>query len=197
MTERNNIISNIFRSLLVVVALVVALPYAEAQRPTLSGSFSRDTVEVGDHFDYILDITKDRATEIGIPDFGDRLSQKEREELAKRKIKMSTFTDYDEDIFELVESFPIDTISVDNRTLHIRKRYRLAVMETGTMHLHPTILYFEKNRDKILKDAEDAATKQVRLWYVLEAIAKAENIEAKDEERGKKVIDFVLANVKK
>ena len=57
--------------------------------------------------------------------------------------------------------------------------------------------YFEKNRDKILKDAEDAATKQVRLWYVLEAIAKAENIEAKDEERGKKVIDFVLANVKK
>lgn len=147
MTERNNIISNIFRSLLVVVALVVALPYAEAQRPTLSGSFSRDTVEVGDHFDYILDITKDRATEIGIPDFGDRLSQKEREELAKRKIKMSTFTDYDEDIFELVESFPIDTISVDNRTLHIRKRYRLAVMETGTMHLHPTILYFEKNRD--------------------------------------------------
>ncbi|MBO7315461.1 MAG: hypothetical protein J6U49_07340, partial [Alistipes sp.] len=147
MTERNNIISNIFRSLLVVVALVVALPYAEAQRPTLSGSFSRDTVEVGDHFDYILDITKDRAMEIGIPDFGDRLSQKEREELAKRKIKMSTFTDYDEDIFELVESFPIDTISVDNRTLHIRKRYRLAVMETGTMHLHPTILYFEKNRD--------------------------------------------------
>ena len=57
--------------------------------------------------------------------------------------------------------------------------------------------YFEKNRDKILKDAEEAATKQVRLWYVLEAIAKAENIEAKDEERGKKVIDFVLANAKK
>ena len=57
--------------------------------------------------------------------------------------------------------------------------------------------YFEKNRDKILKDAEEASTKQVRLWYVLEAIAKAENIEAKDEERGKKVIDFVLANAKK
>ena len=147
MTERNNIIYTIFRSLLVAVAMVVALTDAEAQRPTISGSFSRDTVEVGDHFDYILDITKDRATEIGIPDFGDRLSPKEREELEKRKIKMSTFTDYDEDIFELVESFPIDTISVDNRTLHIRKRYRLAVMETGAMHLHPTILYFEKNRD--------------------------------------------------
>ena len=59
-----------------------------------------------------------------------------------------------------------------------------------------TAEYFEQNRDKILKDAEDAATKQVRLWYVLEAIAKAENIEAKEEDRGKKVIEFILANAK-
>lgn len=57
--------------------------------------------------------------------------------------------------------------------------------------------YFEKNRDQILKDAEATATKQVRLWYVIDAIAKAENIEAKDEEKGKKVIEFVLANAKK
>ena len=57
--------------------------------------------------------------------------------------------------------------------------------------------YFEKNRDKILKDAEDAATKQVRLWYVIDAIAAAEKIEAKDEEKGKKVIEFILANAKK
>ena len=57
--------------------------------------------------------------------------------------------------------------------------------------------YFEKNRDKIMQDAEDAATKQVRAWYVFDAIAKAENIEAKDEEKAKKVIEFVLANAKK
>ncbi len=57
--------------------------------------------------------------------------------------------------------------------------------------------YFEKNRDKILKDAEETAEKQVRIWYVFDAIAKAENIEAKDEEKGKKVIDFILANAKK
>ena len=57
--------------------------------------------------------------------------------------------------------------------------------------------YFEKNRDKILKDAEEAAVKQVRLWYVLEAIAKEEKIEAKDEEKGRKVIEFVLQNAKK
>jgi trigger factor len=57
--------------------------------------------------------------------------------------------------------------------------------------------YFEKNRDKILKDAEETATKQVRLWYILEAIAKEEKIEAKDEELGKKTVEFVLANAKK
>ena len=57
--------------------------------------------------------------------------------------------------------------------------------------------YFEKNRDKILKDAEETATRQVRLWYVIDAIAKAEKIEAKDEEKGKKVMEFVLANAKK
>ena len=56
--------------------------------------------------------------------------------------------------------------------------------------------YFEKNRDKILQDAEEAATKQVRVWYVFDAIAKAENIEAKDEEKAKKVIEFILANAK-
>ena len=57
--------------------------------------------------------------------------------------------------------------------------------------------YFEKNRDKILKDAEETAEKQVRVWYVFDAIAKAENIEAKDEEKSKKVIDFILSNAKK
>lgn len=57
--------------------------------------------------------------------------------------------------------------------------------------------YFEKNRDKILKDAEETATRQVRLWYVLDGIAKEEKIEAKDEEKGRKVVEFVVANAKK
>ena len=56
--------------------------------------------------------------------------------------------------------------------------------------------YFKKNRDKIMKDAEESATKQVRLWYLIEAIAAEEKLEAKDDEKGKKVIDFVLANAK-
>jgi hypothetical protein len=41
------------------------------------------------------------------------------------------------------------------------------------------------------------SVRQVRLWYIIDAIAEAEKIEAKPEEKGKKVIEFVLANVKK
>ena len=59
------------------------------------------------------------------------------------------------------------------------------------------VSYFEKNREKILADAEATATKQVRLWYIIDAIAAAEKIEAKDDEKGKKVVEFILANVKK
>ena len=34
------------------------------------------------------------------------------------------------------------------------------------------------------------------MWYIIDEIAKAEKIEAKDEERGAKVLEFVLANAK-
>ena len=57
--------------------------------------------------------------------------------------------------------------------------------------------YFEKNQEQILKDARAVAEKQVRIWYVVDAIAKAENLDVKDEEKGKKVIELILANAKK
>lgn len=57
--------------------------------------------------------------------------------------------------------------------------------------------YFEADREKILKDAEDAAVRQVRLWYVVDAIAKAEKLDGDSEEVGKKVVDLVLAEAKK
>ena len=57
--------------------------------------------------------------------------------------------------------------------------------------------YFEQNGEKIRKEAEEGAERQVRLWYVIEAIAKAEKIEASDNEIGQKVVEFVLANAKK
>ena len=56
--------------------------------------------------------------------------------------------------------------------------------------------YIKENQEKILADAREYATKQVRMWYIIDEIAKAEKIEAKDEERGAKVLEFVLANAK-
>jgi hypothetical protein len=126
--------------------MVVALPgYAEV--PTIEGRFSRDSVEVGDWVEYIIDIQTDRATEIGLPLFGENLTPEQQEAEAQAKRSMSTYTKYDEDIFELVEDYPIDTVAVDGRSLHLRKRYLLAVMETGDIPMRPAILYLDKNRD--------------------------------------------------
>ena len=132
-----------------VVTLVFALCSVAvfAERPTLSASFSRDSVEVGDQFDYTIEIVKDRATEIGIPDFGSSTTPEEKRKRDEALAHISTYKEYNESQLELIEDYPIDTIKAEGRTLHLRKRYRLAVMETGDLRLRPTILYFEKNRD--------------------------------------------------
>lgn len=134
------------RMALLVVGVVVA-HVAMAEKPTITGHFSKESVEVGDHVDYIIDIEKDRATEIGIPDFDGNPTPEDVRKEREAKRSMSTYEVYDEDIFELVEDYPLDTVAVDGRHLHLRKRYTLAVMETGEIPLRPTILYFEKNRD--------------------------------------------------
>ncbi|MBR4964762.1 MAG: hypothetical protein IKZ32_05340 [Alistipes sp.] len=139
-------IRRLHRLWLLICAMVVALPgYAEV--PTIEGRFSRDSVEVGDWVEYIIDIQTDRATEIGLPLFGENLTPEQQEAEAEAKRSMSTYTKYDEDIFELVEDYPIDTVAVDGRSLHLRKRYLLAVMETGDIPMRPAILYLDKNRD--------------------------------------------------
>ena len=132
-----------------VFALLISLSIgvARADRPTLTARFSKDSVEVGDQVEYILDIEKDRATEIGIPDFDGNPTPEQVISRQKALKQISTFTEYDEDRLELIEDYPIDTLKVEGRRLHLRKRYRLAVMETGDMHLRPAILYFEKNRE--------------------------------------------------
>ena len=137
------------RFILLLMALVMLLSgVAKAEVPTITARFSKDSIEVGDMVEYIIDIKKDIATNIALPDFDGDLSPKERKELAKAKQQMSTYEEYDEDIFELVEEYPLDTLSAEGRSLHLRKRYLLAVMETGNIPLRPTILYFDKNREE-------------------------------------------------
>ncbi|MBR2975616.1 MAG: hypothetical protein IKC57_02075, partial [Alistipes sp.] len=93
---------------------------ANEEQPTLRATLSRDSLGVGEHFDLIIDIEKDRAAQIGIPRFGEELTAKERKALQARKAKMSAYEDYDEDIFELVEEGALDTISEQGRLLHLR-----------------------------------------------------------------------------
>lgn len=133
--------------LALVVVLLISVGVVRADVPTITARFSKDSVEVGDQFEYIIDIEKDRATEIGIPDFDGNPTPEDIKKRRKALSKISTFAEYDEDKLELIEDYPIDTLSVEGRRLHLRKRYKLAVMETGEMHLRPAILYFEKNRD--------------------------------------------------
>lgn len=120
---------------------------ARGEVPTLSARFSKDSIEVGDRVEYILDIETDRATTIGVPDFRRARTPKERAELSKKKRSMSTFEEYNEDIFEYIDESALDTIKVDGRRLHLRKRYTLAAMETGALPMIPALLYFDKNRD--------------------------------------------------
>ena len=137
------------RLTLLLTALAMLLSgVARADIPTISARFSQDSIEVGDVVEYIIDIEKDRATEIGVPDFDGNLSAKEIQERAKAKLQMSTYEEYDEDIFELVEEYPLDTLNNEGRRLTLRKRYLLAVMETGNIPIRPTILYFDKNREQ-------------------------------------------------
>ena len=139
--------SNRFSLLLTALAILLS-GVAMAEVPTISARFSRDSVEVGDVVEYIIDIEKDIATQIGVPIFDGNLTPKERQEQAKAKLKMSTYEEYDEDIFELIEDYPLDTLKNEGRRLTLRKRYLLAVMETGNIPMRPTILYFDKNREQ-------------------------------------------------
>ena len=133
-----------------IVAQLAGLATASAtgERPTISGRFSKDSVEVGDRVELIIDIEKDREAHIGIPRFDDALTAAQRKELAKKQAKMSTYEDYDEDIFECIEESPMDTVEVSGRHLHLRKRYLLAAMETGRLPMRPAIIYFERNEEQ-------------------------------------------------
>lgn len=156
----------------VALVMLLSVGTARADRPTLSAYFSKDSVEVGDQFEYVIEIEKDRATEIGIPDFDGNPTPDDIKKRAENLLHISQFTAYDGDNLELVEDYAIDTLRVEGRRLHLRKRYKLAVMETGDMHLRPSILYFEKNRE--LPDtvyARDTLTLSVKRYEDLDTIS--------------------------
>ena len=117
------------------------------QQPEVRGSLSPEEVEVGDQFEYTLDIFVDIATPWVPPTYGKSLSKEERKAQAEAKRSMATYTEYNDEVIEVIKDYPIDTIKVEGRRLHLRKRYRFAAMETGEIPFVPAISYYGKNRD--------------------------------------------------
>ena len=158
-------------SRLVLVLLAVGAVEAHAQEPILSERFSKDSIEVGDQVEYILDIEVDRATIIGVPQFGENFNDAQKQDLQKRKAKISTFTEYQEGDFALIREYDLDTLREDGRTLHLRKRYTLAAMETGDMIFRPEIVYLPKNSSEAdTLYADNLVTLHVRPFEELDTI---------------------------
>lgn len=122
---------------------------ARAQEPVVSGSLSKDSVEVGDHFDYTIDVEVDIATRWIPPTYGKLLTEEEAQKLDEAKRSISQYKEYNDDIIEVIEDYPIDTLKVEGRRVTLRKRYRMAVMETGDIPFVPVIAYYAKNRDEV------------------------------------------------
>lgn len=121
------------------------------------------------------------------------LTAKIRAELEKQAVEREAIRRENEAVDLLMKKVDFD---VPETQVQAQMNNYLNRLAQQAQYMGLTAEYFEKNREQIFKDAEENATRQVRLWYVIDAIAKEEKIEAKDEERGKKVIEFVLANAK-
>lgn len=131
-----------------VAALLLAVS-ATAAPPTLEARFEPQQIEVGDSFDYILEIDKDLVQALGLPDFSEQQLDSP---------------------FELVEEFPVDTLYRDGRHLRLRKRYRLAAFDTGDVRLRPAITYYDKNIEGDTIYAPDTITLSIARYEDLDTL---------------------------
>ncbi|MDE7129140.1 MAG: hypothetical protein K2O07_02300, partial [Alistipes sp.] len=131
------------------LAAAIAVSAATAAPPTLEARFEPQQIEVGDSFDYVLDIDKDLVQALGLPDFSEQQQDSP---------------------FELVKDFPVDTLYRDGRHLRLRKRYRLAAFETGDVRLRPAITYYDKNIEGDTIYAPDTITLSVARYEDLDTL---------------------------
>ena len=124
----------------------------------------------------------------------DKLKSSVRESMERAKVEGEKRRREDEAVELLLKKVDFD---VPETQVESAMRGMLSEMAQRAQLSGLDASYFEQNGEKIRKEAEEGAERQVRLWYVIEAIAKAEKIEASDNEIGQKVVEFVLANAKK
>ncbi len=123
----------------------------------------------------------------------DALRKTIRESLEQQRVQQESARRENEAVEMLLKKVDFDV--PESQVRHAEDNY-LAALEQRARNAGVTAEYIKANQDKIMADARENALNQVRLWYLFDAIAEAEKIEAKDNERGKKVLEFILANAK-
>ena len=91
--------------------------------PRVSGSVEPDSLGIGDRFVYTVEVEKDLVQSLFFPDFRTMQSP----------------------VYELIEDYPVDTLSRDGRRLHLRKRYLMAAFQEGEHGVVPQVIYADKN----------------------------------------------------
>ncbi len=110
---------------LILSLTVVATAFASSEKPTVECRITPDTIMIGSHFELAIDVEGDiMQPVVAFPDFNVE----------------------GQDIFEYVEEPKIDTIKVDGRRIHLRRRYNLRSFEDGSYNLgRMSVLYMDKN----------------------------------------------------
>ena len=123
----------------------------------------------------------------------EELAKNIRESLEKQRVQQETARRENDAVEAILKKADFD---VPESMVRRGMDSYLELLEQRAQYAGLSADYIKENQEKILADAREYATKQVRMWYIIDEIAKAEKIEAKDEERGAKVLEFVLANAK-
>ncbi len=124
------------RLITIISTLCVALNIAtvEGREPTVKAYFEPDSIGIGDHTSFVVDVEQDMMQIVGFPDMNfeagavDSLGNKAPQ------------------ILELLDGPLVDTLQIEGRRLRIRQRYRLTSFEAGLYDLgHVGVLYADKN----------------------------------------------------
>lgn len=119
----------LFYTMLAVLSASVS--GAGAQTPKVRAYVSPDSVRLGDCFEYVIEVERDLAQVTNFPVFAARADEARPAGEAD---------------VELVEEFPVDTLSREGRLLRLRKRYRLQIFDEGRVNMgRGQVLYADKN----------------------------------------------------
>ena len=123
----------------------------------------------------------------------DKLKADIRSRLEKRAVEAEESRREDEayDLLMKKVDFPVPQSIVDRQRDALLANF---AERTGLSNINAAEL--NERRDELIAELGAQAERQVRYFYLAEAIAKAENLDCKEDERGRKVMEFVLSNSK-